>query len=74
METRLERDSLGERPVPLDAYWGIQTLRAIENFPLSGIRLSEFPHFVRALAMTKKACALANRELGNLEDAKADAI
>jgi aspartate ammonia-lyase len=72
--TRLERDSLGERAVPADAYWGIQTLRAVENFPLSGILLSQFPHFVRALAMTKKACALANRDLDNLDDAKTEAI
>ena len=74
VETRLEHDSLGQRPVPSGAYWGIQTLRAVENFPFSGILLSQFPHFVRALAMTKKACAQANHELGNLEDGKADAI
>jgi aspartate ammonia-lyase len=72
--TRIEHDSLGERAVPAEAYWGIQTLRAVENFPLSGILLSQFPHFVRALAMTKKACALANHDLGNLEEAKTAAI
>ncbi len=72
--TRREHDSLGERDVPADAYYGVQTLRAVENFPLSGIRLSDFPEFVRALAMVKKACALANRDLGNLEEPKAKAI
>jgi len=74
METRIEHDFLGEREVPAAAYYGIQTLRAVENFPLSGIRLSSFPEFVNALAMVKKACALANLELGNLEEAKARAI
>src|SRR5262245_65518849 len=74
METRIEHDFLGEREVPAAAYYGIQTLRAVENFPLSGIRLSSFPEFVNALAMVKKACALANLELGNLDEVKARAI
>jgi aspartate ammonia-lyase len=74
METRIEHDFLGEREEPAAAYYGIQTLRALENFPLSGIRLSNVPEFVNALAMVKKACALANLDLGNLEEAKARAI
>jgi aspartate ammonia-lyase len=74
MEIRIEHDFLGEREVPAAAYYGIQTLRAVENFPLSGIRLSSFPEFVNALAMVKKACALANLELGNLDEVKARAI
>ena len=71
---RMERDLLGDLPVPADAYYGIQTLRALENFHITGIPLSHFPHFIRALAMVKKACALANRRLGLLEEDVADAI
>jgi len=73
-KTRREQDLLGTREVPVHAYYGIQTLRAIENFPISGIRLSDFQHFLSALAYVKKACALANRDLGALEKTKADAI
>lgn len=73
-KTRREKDLLGVREVPIHAYYGIQTLRAIENFPISGIRLSSFQHFLNALACVKKACALANCELGVLEKSKADAI
>jgi len=72
--TRKEHDSLGERDIPGDAYYGVQTLRAVENFPLSGIPLSAFPEFVKALAIVKKACALANHDLGNLEESKKNAI
>ena len=71
---RQEHDSLGERAVPDHAYYGVQTARGLENFPLSGIRLHRFEHFVRALAMVKKAAALANAELGVLAPPKAAAI
>jgi aspartate ammonia-lyase len=71
---RTEHDSLGEREVPDNAYYGVQTIRGMENFPLSGIRLYHFEHFIRALAFVKKAAALANSELGVLDGAKADAI
>ena len=71
---RLEHDSLGEREVSNALYYGIQTARAIENFPLSGIRLSHFQHFVDAFAQVKKAAASANAELGVLEPETADAI
>ncbi|MBI5954481.1 MAG: aspartate ammonia-lyase [Chloroflexi bacterium] len=70
----MEHDLLGEREVPLDAYYGVHTLRALENFPISGIPLSTYPNMVRALACVKQACALANRELGLLDEARADAI
>lgn len=73
-KTRREKDLLGMREVPVHAYYGIQTLRAIENFPISGIRLSGFPHFINALAFVKKACALANCEMGVLQKNRADAI
>ena len=72
--TRYEHDSLGEREIPDHAYYGVQTLRGMENFPLSGIRLYHFEHFIRAFAFVKKAAALANRELGVLEATKAAAI
>ena len=73
-KTRREKDLLGVREVPIHAYYGIQTLRAIENFPISGIKLSSFQHFLNALAYVKKSCVLANYELGVLEKTKADAI
>jgi len=72
--TRMEHDLLGDLPVPADAYYGVQTLRAVENFDISGIPLSHFPHFIQALALVKKATALANRRLGLLEEDVADAI
>ncbi len=72
--TRREHDLLGEREVPAEAYYGVQTLRALENFPISGTRLSGFQHFIDALAYIKKAAALANHELGILDKERADAI
>jgi aspartate ammonia-lyase len=71
---RAEHDSLGEREIPDHAYYGVQTVRGMENFPISGIRLYHFEHFIRALAYVKKAAALANAELGVLDPAKSDAI
>jgi aspartate ammonia-lyase len=72
--TRTEHDLLGEREVPADAKYGVQTLRALENFPITGIRLAHFPHLVRGLAMVKQAAARANRKLGLLEPDIAEAI
>ncbi|WP_444937485.1 aspartate ammonia-lyase [Microbulbifer sp. JMSA002] len=66
-EYRIEKDLLGEREVPADVYFGIQTLRALENFQITGITLNHFPNLVKALAMVKKAAAHANCELGYLE-------
>ena len=74
MNHRMEHDLLGEREVPTEAYYGVHTLRALENFHISGIPLSTYPNMVRALACVKQACALANRELGLLDEARADAI
>jgi aspartate ammonia-lyase len=62
--TRLEHDFLGEREIPDDRYYGVQTSRALENFPITGIAISTIPELVRALAQVKKAAALANGELG----------
>ncbi len=71
---RHEHDSLGDREVPDNAYYGVQTIRGVENFRTSGIRMYHYEHFIRAFAFVKKAAALANSELGVLAPAKADAI
>ncbi len=63
MSTRLEHDSLGQREVPSDRYYGIQTLRALENFSITGIPIAHYPRLVHSLAYIKKAAALANIEL-----------
>jgi aspartate ammonia-lyase len=64
--TRIEHDLLGEREVPEEALYGVQTLRAMENFPITGVPLREFPSLIDALAAVKEAAALANAELGLL--------
>lgn len=71
---RLERDSLGKRAIPEEVYYGIQTQRAVENFPISGTPISAYPFLIVALGCVKKAAALANRELGLLDPTIADAI
>ena len=72
MTFRIEKDPLGEKQVPADALYGIQTLRAVENFPISGLR--PLPAFVDAVIWIKKAAALTHRETGRLDPALADAI
>jgi aspartate ammonia-lyase len=72
MTTRTEKDSLGAREVPADAYWGIQTLRAIENFPVSGLR--EHDRLIDAYMYIKKAAALTHVELGVLDEERGAAI
>jgi aspartate ammonia-lyase len=72
--TRRESDMLGERDVPDDALYGIQTLRALENFPITGVAIREFPSLIEALATVKAAAALANMDLGLLEPKIADAV
>ncbi|MET4542536.1 MULTISPECIES: aspartate ammonia-lyase [Micrococcaceae] len=71
---RSEHDLLGDRDVPADAYWGVHTLRAMENFPITGQPLSTNKHLVRGLAAVKQAAARTNHELGLLDAVKADAI
>ncbi len=73
-EVRFEHDSLGEREIPEQAYYGVQTLRAMENFPISGVYIKNFDHMIEALAFVKKAAALANHELGVLDEEKMRAI
>ncbi|MEO8194579.1 MAG: aspartate ammonia-lyase [Gemmatimonadales bacterium] len=72
--TRREHDLLGERDVPKDALYGIQTLRAIENFAISGVELCQFPTLITAIAAVKEAAAEANLELGLLDEGTANAI
>jgi len=71
---RTEHDLLGERDVPDDALYGVQTLRALENFPITGVTLRDFPALVDALAAVKQAAAMANAKLGLLPPDVADAI
>lgn len=71
---RIEHDLIGDRQVAADAYYGVHTLRALENFPISGTPISIYPDLVSALACAKQAAAIANRELGLLDDQRADAI
>jgi aspartate ammonia-lyase len=71
---RLEHDSLGQRELSDHAYYGVQTQRAMENFAISGVFVSNFDHLVEGLALTKKAAAMANHELGTLDEKKANAI
>src|SRR5437867_5098412 len=72
--SRREHDLLGDRDVPDDALYGVQTLRALENFPITGIALREFPTLIQALAAVKEAAATANADLGLLDRGVADAI
>lgn len=73
-KTRTEHDLIGNKEVPVESYYGVQTLRAIENFEISSSKLSDYPEFIKALADTKEAAALANRDLGILKTEIAEAI
>lgn len=72
MSTRIEKDPLGEKAVPAEALFGIQTLRAAENFPISGLK--PLPSFVDAMVWIKRSAALTHKETGRLEGKLADAI
>ncbi|MGM3273638.1 aspartate ammonia-lyase [Ralstonia sp. 24A2] len=74
MATRIEHDLLGDRDIPNDTYYGVHTLRALENFPITGTPISVYPQLINALASVKAAAALANHELGLLDKTRADAI
>ena len=71
-ELRMEKDFLGIQEVPAGAYYGVQTLRAIDNFPITGYRIHD--DLIRAMALVKKSAALANMEIGNLEQRIGQAI
>ena len=72
MKTRVESDSIGSMEIPEDAYYGVQTLRAKQNFPITGLRMND--HFINSLAEIKKAAAITNCEAGTLDRTKANAI
>ena len=73
-KTRIEHDLIGDRAVPSAAYYGVHTLRAVENFPITGTPISIYPDLVDALAAIKQAAALANRDLGLLDGERCKAI
>lgn len=73
-EYRIEHDSLGEVEVPVDAYYGVQTKRAMDNFHISGIAMSHYPRLINALAYVKLAASDANASLGLLDEDKSRAI
>jgi len=72
--TRREHDFLGDMDIPADAYWGVHSARAVDNFPISGQTVATMPALIRALASVKKAAALTNAELGVIDANRADAI
>jgi aspartate ammonia-lyase len=72
--SRVERDFLGPLDIPENAYWGVHTQRAIQNFRISGVSIGQFPELIRSIACIKQAAAKANRRLGALDASKADAI
>src|ERR1044071_8119248 len=73
-QTRTEKDLLGEKQIPADAYYGVQTARAIENFKLSGVKINHYPGFVEAWAIVKLAAARANTEVGAMKPDRLAAI
>jgi aspartate ammonia-lyase len=73
-QTRTERDLLGEKQIPADAYYGVQTARALENFKLSGVLINHYPGFIEAWAMVKLAAARANTEVGAMKPDRLAAI
>ena len=74
MEYRVEKDLLGELKIHDDLLYGVHTMRAIENFQISNLKISDYPFFIKGLVVTKKACALANKEIGTIPMDKADMI
>src|SRR5678816_184827 len=73
-KTRIEHDLLGDKEIPFDAYYGVQTARALENFPISGVKTNFYPDYVKAYAMVKLAAARANAEDGRMSKEKLAAI
>ena len=72
--SRVETDFLGSRQIPSDAYWGVHTARAVENFPITDQTVAQMPELIRALAHVKKAAAAANAQLGIINASTAAAI
>ncbi|MBQ3070214.1 MAG: aspartate ammonia-lyase [Tidjanibacter sp.] len=72
--TRSEHDLLGDKEIPVEYYFGVQTMRAVENFHISRVKLCMYPEFIKALAEVKAAAAMANRDLGLMDKQVAEAI
>ncbi|MBX3303282.1 MAG: class II fumarate hydratase, partial [Nitrospira sp.] len=72
LATRIERDTMGELAVPVEAYYGVQTARAIQNFPISSLRMPR--SVIRAMGLIKRAAASVNHSLGLLDKKPAEAI
>ena len=72
--TRSEHDLLGDKEIPVEYYFGVQTMRAVENFHISRVKLCMYPEFIKALAEVKAAAAMANRDLGLMDKEVAEAI
>jgi hypothetical protein len=72
--TRTEHDLLGDKQIPADAYYGVQTARALENFQISGIPINHYPGFIEAWAIVKLAAARANTDVGAMKKETLDAI
>src|SRR6187397_3071881 len=72
--TRTESDLLGPKQIPADAYYGVQTMRALENFQISGLKTNFYPDYVKAYAMVKLAAARANTDVGRMKKDRMDAI
>ena len=66
-KTRTESDLLGKKEIPFDAYYGVQTLRALENFQISGVKTNFYPDYVKAYVIVKLAAARANTEVGRMK-------
>ena len=73
-KVRVEKDLLGEKTIPADAYYGVQTARALENFPISGVLINHYPGFIEAWAIVKLAAARANTDVGAMKKEKLAAI
>jgi len=73
-QTRTEHDLLGDKQIPADAYYGVQTARALENFQISGVTLQDYPDFIKAFAIVKLAAAKANYDVGAMKKEQLDAI
>src|SRR5258706_16040125 len=70
--TRQEKDSIGIKEIPANVYYGVQTARAVENYPISGMRAH--PTLIKAFGMVKKSAAMANKDLGLVDTKRADAM
>ena len=73
-DVRIEHDLLGEKAVPADAYYGVQTARALENFQISGRTIADYPEFIKGFAIVKMAAAMANTDVGKMDAETRDAI